>query len=87
MYFYTKEIDWADNYLYLFHRLINNTDRTLVAVFSRFRGFSFHNNPEAEAQMSYTFAVLNYKTESEYAACNSFGPLPLSYCERKIPKS
>ena len=28
----------------------NNTDITLDVVFSRFRGFSFKKNPEAEAQ-------------------------------------
>ena len=48
---------------------------------------SFHNNPEAETQMSYTFAVLNYNTESEHAARNSFGLLPLGYYYRNLEKT
>lgn len=34
-------------------------------------GFFLYNNPEAEAQRSYAYAALNYKTERVYAR-NSF---------------
>ena len=44
------------------HRLINNTDRTLDIVFSRFR-FFVHNNSEAEAQINYAYNL--------YLSCNS----------------
>ena len=56
----------------------SNTDRTLDVVFSRFKQFFVHNNPEAEAQSSYAHAALNYNTEREYAR-NSSG-----FCLRVI---
>jgi len=42
--------------------------------------------PEAEAQKSYAHATLNYKTKRQHAR-NSFGRLPLSYCDKTKGKS
>ena len=50
----------------------NNTDRTLDVVFSKFKGFSVHNNPEAEVQRSYAHA-LSLSCYSTRHAHNSFG--------------
>ena len=52
----------------------------------QYLGVFVYNNPEAEAQRSSAQAVLNYKTNREYAR-NSFGLLPQGYCEWKAPES
>ena len=48
-------------------------------------GFFVHNNPEAEAQWSYSYA-LSLSCNLTPHARNSFGLLPQGYCERKTPK-
>ncbi len=37
-----------------------------MASFQNLEGFSFINNPEAEAHRSYAHTALNYKTEREH---------------------
>ena len=56
------------------HRLINNTDKRLDVVFSRFIFNEIHNNPEAEAQRSYAHALSLY-CHSTQPARNSSGLL------------
>ena len=65
----TKELVDITNFLLfkestLYHsQIVNNTDRTLDVVFSRFRCFFVHNNPEEKVKRNYAHAALNYKTK------------------------
>ena len=54
----------------------NNTDRILDVVFSRFRVFFVHNNPEADYQRSYVHAMLNYNTQEEPVLRRMRVPVP-----------
>ena len=57
---------------YRVYYINNNTERTLDFVFTRFRGFFVHNNPEVGAQMSYVHAI-SLSCHSTRHARNSFG--------------